>query len=101
MKEVTFHLDDGSHPIDQHIDDRTVPVTAFFTMAMVKANPPACQFLAFGNSDDIGRLLMSFYESDQKEGGIFASVMETVAEEIVRRKQSRVPWPTAEDGISH
>ena len=100
MREITFHLDNG-HPIDQHIDDRSFPVSAFFTMSMVRASPPACSFLAFGNSDDLGQLLMSFYESDQREGGRFAATMELVAEEICRRKEGRDPWPAAADGVSH
>lgn len=99
MKEVIFHLENG-HPIDQHIDEKTIPISAFFTMAHVVGGN-FCQFLAFGNSSDMGQLLMSFYETDLKEGGLFAAVMEQVAEEILERKKARDPWPGVGDGRSH
>jgi hypothetical protein len=97
VKEAILHLDDRGHPIDLHCDgqpDR--PVSAFLLLANVPADPPGAVLLSYGNSDTVGRLLMTLYERSVHDHPEMAWMLEQVSRGIIGLAEAaRSGWPAA------
>jgi len=64
------------------IDGQKTPISAFFLTTAIPSNE-AGHFLAFGNSDNIGQMLFSFWKWSIHESPEMAETMELVAKDIV------------------
>ena len=94
MKEVKIHLNGAGHPIDLHVDDATHPLAAYLLLAAIPADPPASVLLSFGNSDLLGKLLMTLYERSVIEHPEFAWTLEMVSRGIIGiADAARREWP--------
>lgn len=94
MKEATIHIIDGKAD-DIHFDGREGVEIDAFLLVTHRRNVEEGHFLAFGNSERVGKMLYSFYlncvRNDYRE---FGETLETVAREILlaaRAARGR-PW---------
>jgi hypothetical protein len=93
MKECTIHLQDG-HPVDLHLDDATHPLSAYVLLAAIPSDPPASILLTHGNSDVVGRLMMTLYERSVVEHPELAWMLEQVSRGIIGLVDAaRQEWP--------
>ena len=99
MNEVIIHLDARNHPIDLHMDEKCIPLSAFLLLAAIPRDPPATQFLVYGSSNEIGAMLMTFYRNAIREDEATAYTLELVAQDILDMAKAKrgLPWP-AEEG---
>ena len=95
MREVKIHLDESGHVVDIHFDGKPgTPIGAFLLLTCVPVDPPAAHILAYGNSDTIGNLLLSFWKRSVEENPEGAWVLEKVARDIVgAADKARGEWP--------
>ena len=95
MKEITIHLS-NSHAEDIHFDgekEGTV-INAFVLLTSVPVDPPCSHHLVYGNSDTVGRLLLSFWRNSCRENPEDAWMIEEVAKAIVAEAEIlRGEWP--------
>lgn len=101
MKEVKIHLDENGHVQDIHFDgerEGTV-INSFVLLTSVPADPPAIHILTYGNSDTVGRMLLSYYNQCVREHPEQAFVLEQVARGIIGiAEAARKTWPGEEIG---
>jgi hypothetical protein len=99
MEEVKIHLDGRGHPVDLHMDEKCIPLSAFLLLAAIPRDPPVTQFLAYGNADSIGAMLITFYKNAIREDEATAYVLELVAQDILKIAKAKrgLPWPMEKD----
>lgn len=87
MKTITITLD-GDSPKHIEIDGELIPIESFLLTTNV-TNRETGHFIAFGNTDTIGKMLYSFWRwSARGEGdSTLAYVMELVAQDILADAQ--------------
>lgn len=95
MTEITIHLDAGSHPIDIHFDGgQGTPIAAFVLLTAVPVEPMASHIICFGNSDTVGRLLISLWRNSVEKDPTGAWVIEQAARDIIcAAEANRKEWP--------
>ncbi len=95
MTEITIHLDSGAHPIDIHFDGgQGTPIAAFVLLTAVPVEPMASHIICFGNSDTVGRLLISMWRNSVEKDPSGAWVIEQAARDIIDAADShRKGWP--------
>jgi len=99
MKEITLHLV-GGHAEDIHFDGgEGIAINAFVLLTSVPVDPPCSHHLVYGNSDTVGRLLLSFWRNSCRENPEGAWMIEEVAKAIVEEAERlRGRWPGEEAG---
>lgn len=95
VTEVTIHLQ-GGHVQDVHFDGAKegTAINAFLLLTNVPVDPPAGHILVYGNSDRVGRMILSLWRHSCKENPEGAWVIEEVAKAIVAEAERlRGEWP--------
>jgi len=97
VREVTLHIDGAHHPIDVHCDAYVRPCSSFLLLANIPADPPGCLLLSYGNSDNVGNLLMTLWQRCVHEDPKMAWTIEQVSRGIVEMADAeRGKWPSDE-----
>ena len=101
MKEATIHIVDGK-PDDIHFDGQKGLDIDAFLLVTHRRNVEEGHFLAFGNSERVGKMLYNFYlncfRNDYSELG---ETLEKVARDIldVARVARGQPWRQLTDRV--
>ena len=89
------------HPETITIDGSGTPIDCFLLLTNVP-HENAGHILAYGNSDTIGRLIISFWRNCAMKDERTAYVLERVARDIISEAtKARPPWPGDETAVGN